>query len=71
MGLVILDMWELYDCNIACGRCLSYVDQSGSGRCASRCGSWAAIYFTANQVGFFHHLLYKIPFKYLFKLIIY
>lgn len=53
MGLVIREMWELCDCNIACGSCLSYVGQSSSGRCASRCGSEAAFYFTVNQVRVF------------------
>ena len=27
LGLVILDIWELCDCNIACGSNLSYVGQ--------------------------------------------
>ena len=27
LGLVILDIWELYDCNIACSSNLNYVGQ--------------------------------------------
>ena len=42
VGLVILDMWELCYCNFACGLFLSYVGQSGSGRCVG-CGSWRFI----------------------------